>query len=132
MNITRNIAPGMTITIELTEEELEQAYRGQQENYRMQDVQNHIEDLCEQYSAIDDETGISEFETKFGFPTAFIVDDDKFAKDFKNACLAAFEENFDCNEDENTMWESAITKTIKDWQDTYRLPKPANEVKNNE
>lgn len=91
--------PAGVIEIELTEEEIEQAYRIQERNYRLQDAENA---LRSEYDAekISDE----EMERLDG------------NEEFYEAALAIFEKNENCNIPENTIWEIAIEKAKEDFQ----------------
>lgn len=79
--------------IELTQEEIEKAYREQELNYRKNDVKSHIEDIKEN----DDDPFIQKIE--------LTEDDIEFlAKEFI--------EKYDCNQTENNMWNNLIYNYI--------------------
>lgn len=95
MNIERN-----GITIELTTDEVEEAYREQLKNYRKQDAARHLNDM------FGDEP--EEFAQEYGVKLDALMVDDGFL----DVAVERFEDDFDCNICENMMWENVITNVL--------------------
>lgn len=89
--------PAGVIEIELTAEEIEQAFRIQEKNYRLEDVRNAI------YTAYESEQ-ISEEEYEK------IQDNEKF----QEAVLDEYEKRFSCNVPENVTWEESLKEILKE------------------
>lgn len=101
MTIRRNTQdyglPAGIIEIELTAEEIEQAFRIQEKKYRLEDVRNAI------YSAYESEQISEEDYEK-------IQDNEKF----QEAVLDEYEKRFNCNVPENVTWEYALKEVLKE------------------
>lgn len=95
MNIERN-----GTTIELTADEVEEAYREQLKNCRKQDAARHLNDM------FGDEP--EEFAQEYGVKLDALMVDDGFL----DVAVERFEDDFDCNISENMMWENAITNVL--------------------
>lgn len=95
MNIERN-----GTTIELTADEVEEAYREQLKNYRKQDAARHLNDMFSD--------GPEEFAQEYGVK----LDDLMVNDGFLDVAVERFEDDFDCNISENMMWENAITNVL--------------------
>lgn len=89
--------PAGVIEIELTDEEIEQAFRVQEKRYRMQDVENAIQTAYESEQISEEDMGK-------------IKDNEKF----KEAVLDVFDKNFNCNVPENVIWEIAVKEVLKE------------------
>ena len=89
--------PVGVIEIELSEGEIEQAFRIQEKKYRLEDVRNAI------YAVYESEQ-ISEEEYEK------IYDNEKF----QEAVLEEYEKRFSCNVPENVTWEEAVKEVLKE------------------
>ena len=96
MEIKRIIPDGSEVSITLTADELEAAYRERQHQYLLANARRHIKEYCD-YEGIAD-----------------LSDDDGLAE----VCMQRFEDDFNCNVDENAQWESAVRECIRDQQIT--------------
>lgn len=101
MNIRRKTEdfglPAGVIEIELTPEELEQAFRIKEKEYRLADVKSAINDAYE-WEKISEE----EYQK--------IKDNEKFHE----AVLQEYEKRFSCNIPENAIWEEALKAALKE------------------
>lgn len=95
MNIERN-----GTTIELTADEVEEAYREQLKNYRKQDAARHLNDM------------FGDEPEKFAQEHGVKLDDLMVDDGFLDVAVERFEDDFDCNICENTMWENVITNIL--------------------
>lgn len=91
--------PSGVIEIELTEEEIEQVYRIQEKNYRLQDAENAL------HAAYDAEKISDEEMEKLS------------CEQFYEIALGVFEKCFNCNIPENEIWELAIGKAREIFQE---------------
>lgn len=90
--------PAGIIEIELTPEELEQAFRIKEKEYRLEDVRSIIHD------AYNDSEQISENE--------YLQIKDN--KEFHEAVLREYDKRFSCNIPENTTWEETLKAVLKE------------------
>lgn len=89
--------PAGIIEIELTDEEIEQAFRVQEKRYRMEDAENAIQTLYEGEQISEDD-----------------MEKIKENKKFKEAVLDMFDKRFNCNVPENVIWEIAVKEVLKE------------------
>lgn len=125
MEYTNSIVRNDKLII-LTEEEVENIYRFQERKYRLSDARHHVNDWILRYtnrkddawnldiSTISDkdlsdnlsEKSIHEFHTLLSIPD----DDLEYLSD-------EFQSKFDCNCDENTLWDFVISDYLKEEDD---------------
>lgn len=115
MEIKRELIPGVTITITLTDDEVEQTFREQELSFRVEDALEHIDRIIAQYSNEDDEDDTSGFEQRYGFPPHEVEGNKAFAKD----CALAFMDKSDCNFDENSIWDNVMDEHLKFFGQCY-------------
>lgn len=102
---------------ELTPEELEQAYREQERNYRLADAARQLanyygEEINEPWEA----EAAEAFRRELG--CSFEAACDPNCPDYLlDAIVEGFEDNFDCNVDENQQFETAIQRLIQSHQE---------------
>lgn len=89
--------PAGVIEVELTPEELEQAFREKQKEYRLADVKDAIEQAYE-WEIISEE----EYEK--------VIDNESF----QEAVLDEYERRFSCNVPENVTWEESLKEILKE------------------
>lgn len=97
MKIERN---GMSI--ELTAEEVEQAYRERLRNYRKDDAADHLEEMFGEEP--------EDFVSQYGVELDDLLEDDGFLE----TVVERFEDSQDCNLDENTVWENVIRLVLSE------------------
>lgn len=101
MNIRRKTEdfglPAGVIEIELTPEELEQAFRIKEKEYRLEDVKSAINDAYE-WEQISEE----------------LYQKIKDNKKFHEAVLQEYEKRFSCNIPENVIWGEALMAALKE------------------
>ena len=99
----------------MTEQEIEAAYRYQEHQYRLQDAKRHLNILA--FGLCDDESGFdvpAYDEQKNYFAEIYGISyDQAMTDDMLEAYLDQFEDDFDCNTDENSLWEDAIRAVLK-------------------
>ena len=107
MDIIRN---GVTYT--LTADELEQAYREQERNYRIEDARFHLECFLQiRYSF----TG---WETAFRRESGVTVEDltNPESQHYVLDWMAdQYDDRQDCNRDENSVWEEIVQETLSEY-----------------
>ena len=89
MEIKREIH-GEVVVIKLTNEEMEQAYREVELSYRKADARSHIAEYCKQKKIPD------------------VSSDNRIVLQ----CIERFDHYSDCNIDENSCWDTAISTII--------------------
>lgn len=99
----------------MTEDEVEAAYRYQLRRYRLQDAQRQLDVLV--YGSdgdIDTEDTESE-QARACFAEQYGIGYEKASTDdMLEEYLRRFENRFDCNYDENSQWEAAIIAVLED------------------
>ena len=104
-------------TIELTDDEIENIYRFQEQRYRLSDAKVHVNTYILRYTKRDDDPWIMDIKTitekdrtkglsrkdiaKFHRLLAMTNDDLEYM-------ASEFQSRFDCNCDENTLWNIII------------------------
>lgn len=86
------------VTYAMTEAEIEAAYRYRLHGYLVEDAQNHLDNMTEDGSA---------FETEYG-----ITVKEAYADDMLDRYVAQYERCHDCDIDENSQWEVAISNVL--------------------
>lgn len=111
-------------SFDLTPEELEEAYREQEHNYRLQDAARHLCDFvwydCEQSCWVAPHSEAS-FINEYGFPFLPLLDknSNEYVLEY---IVERFSDEFDCNFDENSIFEDIITAMLSEMkmvQNTY-------------
>lgn len=97
-------------TYSMSEEQIEAAYRYQLHQYRLADAERQFKNIV--YGSDPDwldekecKQAENRFLNEYGFP---VSDGLSMLEDF----VRQFEDDFDCNTDENSMWENAITAVL--------------------
>lgn len=95
---------------EMTEDEIEAAYRLRERQYRYEDARRQFlvfvfGDDPINVSVSDQTTAIHSFTRKYGIGLAEGLN-------LLDEIVARFEKDFDCNQDENTAWENAIEAVL--------------------
>lgn len=118
MIITREVAPGIHITITLTPDEVEAAYREQERIYRLTDAEKHFLEVvgydidCDDDDA-DNLVSAQKFEDTYGFSISEAINfgaDNYLMADI----LQKYEDSCDCNSPENDNWENAVRAVLRD------------------
>ena len=110
MNINRN---GKTDA--LTAEELEQAYREQQHNYKLEDAKNQFCDYHRRNFAYE-----LVFANCFGFSRKEVCDPNSMhylLEDF----VASYEKHHDCEQAENDIWQEVIRNVLIDKATNFKI-----------
>lgn len=94
MKITRKLN-GYEVEFELSEEELEQAYREKERDYRLEDVKGHVLSMYQ--------------DDIFGMDAVRIIEDSKLME----TILDRFFSCCDCNIPENDMMEAVIQSVLR-------------------
>lgn len=117
MKIAREIAPGFQVTITLSTDELEAAYREQEHNYRLEDAKAHfLESVGYDLDCDDDDAdnlvSAQEFEDDYGFSISEAINPgaDNY---LLAAILQKYEDSSDCNAPENDTWEKAVWAVLR-------------------
>lgn len=101
---------------DLSEDQIEAAYRYQLHQYRLADAERHFRfyvfDCDPEWECTEAEHKQAEeaFLQKYGIPVSEGL---TMLEDF----VQQFENDFDCNMDENSMWENAITTVLDEYRD---------------
>lgn len=121
----------------MTPEEIEAAYRYQEEQYRLQDARNHLNDYV--FGVYDPEDTMEEDE----YAEALQSFEQRKRVKYKDALASLdyiyelFERFFDCNCDENSVWDMALNEyfeearrpfTVDELKTIYRQMYEQNEV----
>lgn len=110
MKIVRNGAE-----IELSDEELEAAYREREHQYRCMDCTTHLAEYFGIDTEADDVNATGDYERFFKvfgctFLDAVSLDSDNCVLDL---LVERFNDRFDANIDENGQWENAIDEIVR-------------------
>jgi hypothetical protein len=103
-------------TFFLSEEQIEAAYRYQLHQYRLNDAERQLmfivygNELDWECTEEEHKQAEEAFLQKYGFPVSEGL---TMLEDF----VQQFENDFDCNMDENSMWENAITTVLDEYRD---------------
>ena len=95
---------------EMTDEQLEAAYRFRQQQYREQDAKSHLDEFIFGGNPAD----MSEFDIQYQVADFF----ERYHMEVEEAygklqqIVSRFEKNADCNIDENSRWETAIRDVL--------------------
>lgn len=109
-------------TITLTADEVNNIYRYQRELYRIADARHHVNAHILQYTDRNDESCELDLNTVSDedlLPESSENDILKFHKllnltnDDLEALVECFEDRFDCNLDENSIWDNIIDEYLK-------------------
>mgnify|MGYP006916194814 CR=1 FL=1 len=96
--------------LQLTNEELEEAYREREREYRLQDAETHLLWLVDGEPDTDAE---DDFTSVYGFPYTEAID--KGSEHYLlDAIVDEFERSFDCNIAENDTWQHAVETVLND------------------
>lgn len=110
MKITRN-----NQEIEITEAELEEAYREKQFKYLVEDAKRQLLILSD-YDGNDepeeDDCEAQEFKKWYGVSLIELLDDECFLA----SCVEQYENNIDCNMPENLLWEITIKDRLREYK----------------
>lgn len=93
--------------IELTESEIEKAFRYQDERYMMEDAKNHLLAYVD-YDEEDEELK-AEFKERFGVDFDALINDDNVLSQLAQD----FSEEQDCNIAENTTWDYVVEEYLE-------------------
>lgn len=93
----------------LQEDAIEAAYRYKLRQYRSEDCYNHLCDIVFADALMSEEEAKEVFEEEYGMT----YDE---AASLMDEMIDRFEDKFDCNQDENAMWENAIKSVIEDYR----------------
>lgn len=95
---------------EMTEEQLEAAYRFRQKQYRMVDAKSHLE----QFIYGDEPSTMSDFDIQYQeddfFDRYHMTPQEAFGKLQK--IVSRYDQDCDCNLDENSRWRNAIQNVL--------------------
>lgn len=107
----KRIVNGVECEIELTEREIERAFRYQDMGYMMEDAKKHLYDCAgiDEYDEGEDvEEQKAEFRENYGVDFDFVVNDDDTLSTLAND----FSEEQDCNVAENITWDYVIQEYL--------------------
>lgn len=97
----------------MTEQEIEAAYRYQEHQYRLKDAEVHLNFLAFGYDDGSDFDDPESQRAKAGFAEKYGISYEEAASDeMLEEYLQRFEDLFDCNASENSVWEAAILSVL--------------------
>ena len=97
----------------MTAEEIEAAYRFREREYRLADAERQVSIFCFGVDDPDCLTAEESLKAKADFLRHYKISYEEAQKeDFLNLIIQNYEDRIDCNIDENSQWENAITYTL--------------------
>lgn len=97
----------------LTADEIEAAYRYQERRYRLEDAKRQLNLFAFGLSDLDGVSEEDEAHYKADFQTAWGVSyEEASTPEMCEAYADKFEDSFDCNRNENDLWEAAIAEVL--------------------
>lgn len=112
------------IEIELTAEELREAYLEEQHDNHLGDAEGQFDDFFRfSYGSFLDDTAQNLFVKKYGF-TASEVKDVQSSHYLLEKFVTAYEKRHDCNDADNDIWQAVIEDLLDEYANglTHRCP----------
>ena len=112
------------VEMELTAEELREAYLEEQHSYRLQDAEAQFYDyFYRTFGANCDNAAQERFTRRYGF-TASEVEDVTSQHYLLEKFLATFEHGPDCNNADNDAWQAAVEDVLEEYSASLKIRCP--------